>query len=97
MNIIDWIKNLVKQPWFITLLKAIIKALSESFTAVGKEAIDKITAKIKEAAKAEGMSNTDKFLTVYAYAKTLIPSMSESALRLLIESLVTALKSQGTI
>jgi len=97
MSIFTWIKALLQDAWVKALINSILNALKRTVATVGKEALEKIVTKIKEAATHPTMSNGDKFLTVLAYAKTLVPGISESALRFLIESLVQDLKSNGSI
>ena len=97
MSIWTWFTGVVQQTWFQNILNSIVRALKLTLSNVGQDALNKITAKIKEAAAHPTMSNTDKFLTVYAYAKSLVPFMGESALRFLIESLIQDLKSNDSI
>ena len=83
----QWVKNVLNVIWDI--LKSIL-------IQVGKEALGKIKAKIIEV-NSQNISNEKKFQIVYDYAKSLIPNMKESALNLLIESLVNQLKSREEI
>lgn len=84
----DWLKILVKEIWEI--IWAII-------LSVGKEYIRQLEAKIIEVAQDNSLSNQQKFDKVFSYAKSIGIALSDSSLRLLIETLVSLLKKQTAI
>ena len=92
----SWLKNIVLPAWLKTILSAIWEVLKSIFLQVGKDAVDKIKAKIIEVSTMS-VPNDQKFQLVFDYAKSLLPLMKESALNLLIEALVNQLKTAKTI
>lgn len=85
-----------KGNWLKNILAIVVSILKPVLTQVGKEAIDKIKQKIIAVAS-ENTTNKDKFNKVVGFAKELLPTMKDSALNLLVESLVNILKTKGAI
>ena len=98
MNIFDWFKNkfLGLPKWAKDILTAIWDLLKSILLQVGQDYLDRLKNKIVEASGLS-LSNDDKFKMVFKYAKTLLPQMKDSALNLLIETLVSQLKKDDRI
>jgi len=82
--------------WVKELISAIVELLKAILTQVGKDAAEKLTAKIKEVS-AMSISGDEKRALVIAYAKELLPAMGTSALNLLIESVYNKLKENREV
>lgn len=96
MSILTWLKELVQQAWFQALLNSVINAFKKTVTTMGQNVIVQIKAKIVEVSSTN-MSGQEKMKAVLDYAISIAPSVGESSLRFLIESLIQDLKSNGTI
>ena len=92
----QWIKNIFTSSWFKTLIQYIIGKLESILVEIGKETLEKIKAKIVEVAQ-EDIPNKEKLKKVFDYIKALMPTLKDSAINLLIETLVSELKGKGVI
>ena len=96
MKIWDGIVAFFSQGWVKAIIKAITSILGDVLKQVGKEALEKIRAKILEVS-ATNMSNKQKFDTIFNFVKSLVPGLKDSAINLLIETLYNQLKTAGKV
>ena len=91
-----WLKSIFSSGWMKAILQFILSHLKTVLVQVGKEVYDRVKAKIVEVSGMQ-ITNKEKFDLVFKYAKGLLPEIKDSALNLLIESLVNQLKVRGTL
>jgi len=91
-----WFLGLFKTAWFKAFLMFAVERLKKIFEQVGKEAYEKIRAKVIDVASLN-ISNTEKLKAVFKYVKELVPALSDSAVNYLIESIIQDLKNQRKI
>lgn len=93
----DWFKNLTAPQWLRQIIKTLNDLLISLALQIGKNAINKIKAKIIEVADNPKLTNEDKFKEVFDFTIELSPQLSERYINLLIESLVNQLKEDSVI
>lgn len=93
-TIYDFIKNLKTPLWLRALLAEVQKILISALVGIAQEYITKLENKIIEVA-GTSMSNRDKFNAVFKYGKSEFPDIKDSILNLLIEMLVSILKTRS--
>jgi len=92
----DFLRNLVAPLWLERLIKELNDIILGILYEVGKGAISAIKDKIVEVSQ-EDITSKKKFDKVFKFGKELIPSITDSALNLLIEVLVSTLKQSFDI
>lgn len=92
----DAIKGFKTPRWIVAILQEIQDALVQILVQVGKDYLEQIQGKILEVSSTS-MTNREKFNAVFKYGKELLPSIKDSALNLLIESLFNRLKSNRAL
>lgn len=94
MWIFDWIKNIFKSDWMKAILAFVLDRIKEILSQVGKDALNHIKKKIIEVGSNTNYDNKKKFEIVFEYVKSMIPALRDSAINLLIETLVNQLKAE---
>src|SRR3990167_72087 len=88
----DFIKSIKSPKWYKILMREIQDIIIAIMIRVGKDYVSQLQSHILEVSKMD-MSNEKKFRMVFNYGKELIPSIKDSALNLLIETLINRLKT----
>jgi len=99
MNPFQWLANLIKglPNWVKVFLDLVWDILADVFKQVTSEAYENLKSKITVVASMN-LTNEEKFQQVWDYArKDLALGMKDSALKLLIEAIVSSLKNIGQI
>ena len=95
-KIYDSIKSFKAPTWLKNILQEIQNILVQVMLQVGKEYISKIQDKIIEVSKYD-INNKEKFRAVFDFTKALTPTLKDSAINLLLETLVSKLKKDEVI
>lgn len=95
-NVYNWIKGLKAPRWFVEILQQIQDILVQIAIQVGKDYLNQLQVKVLEVSKMD-ISNEKKFKLVFDFGKALLPSIKDSYLNLLIESIVNRLKENRAI
>ena len=95
-KIYDSIKGFKTPGWLKNILQEVQNILVQVMLQVGKEYITRIQNKIIEVSKYD-VNNKEKFRVVFDFTKALGLNLKDSLVNLLIETLITKLKSQTII
>jgi len=93
----DAIDGISTPDWLVGLLQRVQDIIFQIILQIGKDYLDKLKDMIIKTAK-ESITNEAKFKKVYDFALVELKlSISDSQLRLLIESVYSSLKSDKTV
>ena len=94
----NWIKGIKTPTWLKAMLQVVQDILISIAKQIGREYLNQLRTKIIEVSKKD-ISTEQKFKEVFTYARVSLKlsDIKDSALNLLIESLVNSLKKDNII
>ncbi len=95
-SLYDTIKNIKTPKWYKALMAEVQDLIISIILQVGKDYVHQLQFKILEVSKMN-IPSEQKFVLVFNFGKELIPTIKDSFLNLLIETLVNRLKINKVI